>query len=130
MPRPDSFPVESLIPTELVSLPSSADGIAQFISKLPNHDVQMATLRDTAQKQGKVVRYIGSIDVPTKTIKVGLQHVDQTSPLANLKGSQIVSIYTKRYGASPLVLKGGGGGGEITAMGLMTDLLKVMERLS
>ena len=40
-----------------------------------------------------------------------------------------MSIYTKRYGATPLVLKGGGGGGEITAMCVMADLMKVLERL-
>ncbi|KAJ5195052.1 Homoserine dehydrogenase [Penicillium cinerascens] len=119
--RPDSYPVESLIPTELASLPSSPEGITQFMSQLPAYDARMDMIKDAARQEGKVVRYIGSIDVPTKTIKVGLQHVEKNSPIANLKGSQIVSIRTKRYR--------GGGGGEITAMGLMADLLKVIQRL-
>ncbi|KAJ5605584.1 hypothetical protein N7510_008365 [Penicillium lagena] len=123
---PDSFPVESLIPVELASLPSAAD----FMDQLPRFDVQMDSLKDKARKQGKVVRYVGSIDVPTKAIKVGLKHFSKDNPIANLKGSQIISIYTKRYGDTPLILKGGGGGGEITAMAVMADLLKVMERLN
>lgn len=127
--RPDSFPVESLIPTELASLPSSPEGIAQFMSHLPDYDARMEMIKYVDRKEGRVVRYIGSIDVPTRTIKVGLQHVEKSSPIANLKGGQIVSIRTKRYGASPLILQGGGGGGEITAMGLMADLLKVIQRL-
>ncbi|KAJ5670326.1 Homoserine dehydrogenase catalytic [Penicillium maclennaniae] len=129
VPRPDSFPVQSLIPDELASLPSSSEGIAQFMSQLPDYDDRMDAIKEAARKEGKILRYFGSIDVPTKTIKVGLQHVKKSSPLANLKGSQIVSIHTKRYGATPLILQGGGGGGEITAMGLMADLLKTIEKL-
>lgn len=125
----NSFPVESLIPAKLRSLPSSSKGTEQFMKELPKYDFQMDSAKAEAERQGKVLRYYGSIDVPTKTIKVGLQQVDRDNPIANLKGSQLVSIYTKRYSATPLILKGGGGGGEITAMGLMADLLKVMERL-
>lgn len=129
VPDATSFPVESLIPEELRSLPSSAEGIELFMRELPKYDSQMEAAKAEAGRQGKVLRYYGSIDVPSKNITVGLQQVDRGSPIANLKGSQLVSIYTKRYGATPLILKGGGGGGEITAMGLMADLLKVMERL-
>lgn len=124
-----SFSVESLIPEELRSLSDSVEGSKQFMKELPKYDCRMDLARAEAGKQGKVLRYYGSIDVPTKVIKVGLQQVDGGSPIAKLNGSQLVSIYTKRYGATPLMLKGGGGGGEITAMGLMADLLKAMERL-
>lgn len=127
--RPDSFPVESLIPAELASLPSSSEGIAQFMNQLPSFDDRMDRLKEAARKEGKVLRYIGGIDVPTKTIKVGLQNVDKSSPIASLKGTQIVTIQTKRYNATPLILQGGGGGGEVTAMGLMADLLKAIEKL-
>lgn len=124
-----SFPVESLIPVELRSLPPSSEGIDLFMRELSKYDSRMDTAKAEAQRQGKLLRYFGSLDVPTRSIKVGLQLVDRGNPIANLNGSQLVSIYTRRYGATPLVLKGGGGGGEITAMGLMADLLKVMERL-
>lgn len=129
-PGPESFPVMSLIPDELLSLPSSADGIAQFIGELPKYDEEMNVAKAKAEAEDKVLRYIGSIDVSTGAIRVGLEHLDRENPIANLKGSQIVSIYTKRYGSNPLVLKGGGGGGEVTAMCVMSDLLKVIERLS
>lgn len=126
---PNAFPVESLIPADLASLPSSKEGIARFMNDLPRFDGQMALAREAAREQRKVLRYVGSIDVPRQTIRVGLQQLDRDNPIANLKGSQIVSIYTKRYGSSPLVLKGGGGGGEVTAMCVMADLLKALERL-
>jgi homoserine dehydrogenase len=125
----DEFPVESLIPVELKSLPSSSEGVEQFMNQLHRFDSRMDEAKEAARKQGKVLRYVGSIDVPTRTIKVGLDQVDKKSPIAGLVGSQFVSMYTKRYKETPLILQGGGGGGEITAMGLMADLLKVMERL-
>lgn len=128
--RPDAFPIESLIPSELASLPSSADGIAQFMARLPEFDAQMSSVKDGAEKEGKVVRYVGSIDVATKTVKVGLQYFDKDSAIAGLKGSDnIISFYTKRYGSNPLIVQGAGAGGDVTAMGVSADLIKVMERL-
>ncbi|KAF9892577.1 hypothetical protein FE257_000979 [Aspergillus nanangensis] len=127
---PDSFPIESLIPAPLAGLPSSADGIAQFITRLPEFDGEMAAIKETAEKQGKVVRYVGSIDVKSKEVRVGLQQFDQDSAIAGLKGSDnIISFYTRRYGSNPLIVQGAGAGGDVTAMGVTADLLKVMERL-
>lgn len=127
---PDAFPIESLIPAELASLPSTADGITQFMTRLPEFDGQMADVKDTAEKQGKVVRYVGSIDAAKKEVRVGLQYFDKDSAIAGLKGSDnIISFYTKRYGGNPLIVQGAGAGGEVTAMGVSADLLKVVERL-
>ncbi|KAJ5929860.1 hypothetical protein N7454_006810 [Penicillium verhagenii] len=126
---PDAFPVHSLIPIELRSLPSSAEGISRFMEELPKFDEHIAMARDQAQREGKVLRYIGSIDVASQKIQVGLQHVEKDHPIANLKGDQIVSIYTKGSGDNSLVLKGGGGGGEMTATCVMRDLLEVITYL-
>lgn len=128
--RPDSFPIESLIPAELASLPSSAEGIAEFMKRLPEFDGQMASIKETAEKEGKVVRYVGSIDVTTKEVKVGLQTFEKDSAIAGLKGSDnLISFYTKRYGANPLIVQGAGAGGDVTAMGVTADLVKVLQRL-
>ena len=128
--RPDSFPIESLIPAELASLPSSADGIAEFMKRLPEFDAQMTTIKENAEKAGKVVRYVGSIDVASKDVKVGLQSFEKDSAIAGLKGSDnIISFYTKRYGSNPLIVQGAGAGGEVTAMGVSADLIKVVQRL-
>ncbi|KAJ6151699.1 Homoserine dehydrogenase [Penicillium chermesinum] len=126
---PETFPVQSLIPDELRSLPSSPAGRAQFMRELPRFDSQMAAAKEEAVRQDKVLRYIGSIDFTSQKIKVGLEHIEKDDPIAKLNGSQIVSIYTKRDPVNPVILKGGGGGGEITARCVMSDLLQVIERL-
>ncbi|KKK12330.1 hypothetical protein P175DRAFT_0500292 [Aspergillus ochraceoroseus IBT 24754] len=127
---PASFPVESLIPAELASLPSTSDGIAQFMARLPEFDGQMTAVKEAAEQVGKVVRFVGSIDVGTKEVRVGLQQFDKDSAIAGLKGSDnIISFYTRRYGNNPLIVQGAGAGGDVTAMGVTADLLKVIERL-
>ncbi|KAI0011500.1 homoserine dehydrogenase-domain-containing protein [Xylariaceae sp. FL0662B] len=120
---PTSFPVQSLIPKELESV-SSGD---EFLQRLPEFDARMEETKAAAQKQGKVVRFVGSIDVTTKAVKVGLEMFDKSHPIAALKGSDnIISFYTKRYGSNPLIIQGAGAGGEVTAMGVTSDLLKVL----
>ena len=66
---PTSFPVQSLIPKELESC-SSGD---EFLEKLPAFDADMDKLKQEAANEGKVVRFVGSIDVGTKKVQVGLE---------------------------------------------------------
>ncbi|KAK7991858.1 Homoserine dehydrogenase [Apiospora saccharicola] len=123
---PTSFPVQSLIPQALDSVASGDE----FLRKLPDFDSEMEETKAAAQKQGKVVRYVGSIDVATKSVKVGLEMFDRSHPIAALKGSDnIISFYTKRYGSNPLIIQGAGAGGDVTAMGVTGDLLKVLSQI-
>ncbi|KAH8808423.1 homoserine dehydrogenase-domain-containing protein [Xylogone sp. PMI_703] len=122
---PTSFPVQSLIPKEL----ESAANAEEFMQRLPEFDAQMEDVKVAAEKEGKVVRFVGSIDVAKQQVKVGLETFDRSHPIAALKGSDnIISFYTKRYGANPLIIQGAGAGGEVTAMGVTSDLLKVLAR--
>lgn len=123
---PTSFPVQSLIPQEL----ESVDSVEHFMSRLPDHDEDMEKFKQDAKSADKVVRYVGSIDVSSGAVKVGLQMAELGSPMANLKGSDnLICFYTRRYGTNALVIQGAGAGGQITAMGVTADLIKVLERL-
>ncbi|PBP26985.1 homoserine dehydrogenase [Diplocarpon rosae] len=124
---PTSFPVQSLIPTQLESVASGDE----FLQKLSEFDSMMEEKKVAAEKEGKVVRFVGSIDLARKEVKVGLENFDRSHPIAALKGSDnIISFYTKRYGDNPLIVQGAGAGGDVTAMGVTGDLIKVLERLS
>ena len=124
---PTSFPVQSLIPKELESC-SSGD---EFLQKLPDFDSHMEAIKVQAEKQGKVIRFVGSIDMATEAVKVGLETFDAAHPIASLKGSDnIISFHTERYGSNPLTIQGAGAGGEVTAMGVTSDLLKVLAQIS
>jgi homoserine dehydrogenase len=66
---PTSFPVQSLIPKELESAKSGDE----FLERLPEFDGEMDKLKKEAAAEGKVVRFVGSIDVAQKAVKVGLE---------------------------------------------------------
>lgn len=123
---PTSFPVQSLIPKELESCTSGDE----FLEKLPQFDGEMEKLKQEAEAEGKVVRFVGSIDTAKNDVKVGLEKFDRSHPIAALKGSDnIIAFYTKRYGANPLIIQGAGAGGDVTAMGVTGDLIKVLKLL-
>lgn len=124
----DSFPVQSLVPAELAGARSGDE----FLARLSEFDGRMDEVRDEAAREGKVVRFVGSVDVgEKKTLKVGLERFERGHAIAGLEGSDnIVSFYTERYGGDPLVVRGAGAGGAVTAMGVTADLIKVIQRLS
>lgn len=123
---PTSFPVQSLIPRELESCTSGDE----FLQRLPEFDGQMEQLKRDAEKEGNVIRYVGSVDVPKGEVKVGLESFGKSHPIAALKGSDnIIAFYTKRYGDNPLIIQGAGAGGDVTAMGVTADLVKVLRLL-
>ena len=123
----DAFPVESLIPQELVGAVSADD----FMKRLPEFDGQMEAVKEKAGKKGKVVRFVGSIDVQKEDLKVGMEEFDKGHPIAALKGADnLVAFHTERYGSQPLVVQGAGAGGAVTAMGVTSDFIKVLQRIS
>jgi homoserine dehydrogenase len=100
-----AFPTQSLIPKELETA-KSAD---EFLAGLPRFDSDMEKLRNEATNEGKVVRFVGSVDVVGQAVKVGLEKFDKSHPIAALKGSDnIIAIYTERYGSNPLIIQGAG----------------------
>ncbi|GAB7361932.1 hypothetical protein MBLNU230_g1970t1 [Neophaeotheca triangularis] len=120
---PTAFPVQSLIPSALESCTSGDD----FMAKLPQFDSEMDALKAEAAKENKVVRFVGAIDVEAGSVKVGLEKFDKSHPIAALKGSDnIINFYTQRYGGNPLIVQGAGAGGEVTAMGVLADVLRVV----
>ncbi|KAL9105563.1 MAG: hypothetical protein Q9187_008687 [Circinaria calcarea] len=90
----------------------------------------MEKVKADAEKAGQVVRFVGSVDVDKGDVEVGLKMVAMDHPIAGLRGSDnIINFYTERYGDRPLTIQGPGAGGEVTAMGVSSDLVKVIQRL-
>ncbi|CCD24650.1 homoserine dehydrogenase NDAI_0D03360 [Naumovozyma dairenensis CBS 421] len=123
--NPTSFPVQSLIPKALESI-ETAD---EFLEKLSQYDDELSKLKEEAAKEGKVLRFIGKVDVKTNTVSVGIEKYDASHPFAALKGSDnVISIKTKRY-HNPVVIQGAGAGADVTAAGVLGDVIKAAQRL-
>ena len=92
-------------------------------------DAEFDEMRAQAQAKHCVLRYVGLIDVEKKIIKAGLEAYPADHPFAtSLGGSDnILSFTTERY-PRPLLVQGAGAGADVTAMGVVADLVRVAER--
>lgn len=56
-----------------------------------------------------------------------LKEVDSKHPLYTLEESDnVITLYTNRYVKNPLVIKGAGAGAEVTASGIFSDILSII----
>ena len=111
--------VESLVPkwARALSLP-------EFLERLDELDAGWKRRVDAARAQGSVLRYVATV-TPSR-IAVGLRPVPAGSPLASIKGSDNQLVFTTaRYKANPLVIRGPGAGAEVTAAGVLNDILRL-----
>lgn len=92
-------------------------------------DKVMAERLAQANANGKVLRYMAQLNDGKPTC--GLCEVDSDSPLAKCQSTDnVAAFYTKRYSDRPLVIQGAGAGIEVTAMGLLSDIMKLARMTS
>lgn len=65
----------SLVPA---ALENAASG-EEFVRRLPEFDAEFEQLRDSAAKDGKVLRYVGVVDVKNAVIKASLEKCASSS---------------------------------------------------
>lgn len=76
---PSSFPVQSLIPKPLEEI----EQVSEFLQKLPDYDDKMEETRSKAAEEGKVLRFVGKIDLSgesSQKVKVGIEKYVSPSP--------------------------------------------------
>jgi bifunctional aspartokinase / homoserine dehydrogenase 1 len=102
----------------------NASSIDEFYEELKKYDYYFNKLKEKAEMENKVLRYIGKLE--NGKASVSLELVDASHPFYNLTGSDnIISFTTERYKFNPLVIKGPGAGAEVTAAGVFADLINV-----
>ncbi|KAF8888547.1 aspartate kinase homoserine dehydrogenase [Infundibulicybe gibba] len=119
-----SVDITSLVPAPLVGIPTGD----AFMERLPEFDAHFAQMREKASKDGKVIRFVGVVDVAAGAVTAGLESYSTSHAFAtSLGGSDnIVMFHTERYGARPLIVQGAGAGAAVTAMGVLGDLFKLV----
>ena len=116
--------VESLVPEKLRDI-----SVVDYLDQLSEYDETMNLRLAEARNNNKVLRYIAKLDSSGKA-SVKLNAISIDHPFAELKGSENVIKYkTERYSDYPLVHKGPGAGAEVTAAGIFSDLLKVVQHI-
>jgi aspartokinase/homoserine dehydrogenase 1 len=111
--------VTSLYPDEL-----SHPEPKRFLEGLRALDADFANRLREAKAQDKVLRYVARIDL--EHVTVGLEPVLAASPLGRLRGTDnTIVFYTKRYAQNPLVVTGPGAGADVTAAGVLNDIVAI-----
>ncbi|WP_375251822.1 bifunctional aspartate kinase/homoserine dehydrogenase I [Dokdonia donghaensis] len=98
--------------------------VPHFFETLKEDAAHFEKLVAEATAAGKRLKYVAQLD--NGKASVGLQSVGSDSPFYNLEGSDnIVLFYTARYPEQPLIVKGAGAGGDVTASGLFSDIIRL-----
>jgi len=116
--------IENLIPPHLREGKFSG----QFYQQFQEYNDLLKRRFEQAQKNDCVLRYVGTLD--EKGVRAELQEVPRSHPLALAKHSDnIIAFTTQRYSLSPLVVQGPGAGAAVTAMGVFSDIVKLLHYL-
>jgi len=120
----NNIKVESLVPQPLRSGTFSKE----FFNRYAKYDNAMKRRLEAAQARGSVLRYVGVLK--GNKASAGILEVPKNHMLASTKGSDnIIAFTTQRYSKTPLVVQGPGAGADVTAMGVFSDLLKLLHYL-
>jgi aspartokinase/homoserine dehydrogenase 1 len=116
--------VESLVPRSLARGTFSP----RFFSHLARYDHRFAARVARAASRGAVLRYVGTFE--NGRARAGLREFPESHPMAAAKGSDnVIAFTTARYRRTPLVVQGPGAGADVTAMGVFSDILKLLHYL-
>ena len=115
----DDISVENLIPAEM----DPDLSIDNFLNQFSNYNSTFLDRYESAKKEGKVLRYIATWN--GKKAVVGLKAVGSDNPFFHQNGRENFIVFTtRRYNDAPMVIKGHGAGAEVTAAGVLGDILK------
>jgi aspartokinase/homoserine dehydrogenase 1 len=111
-PAPDD-----LVPRALKALP-----LQDFMRRLPEVDEAWAARVAREAAQGRVLRYV--VSATPRAVSARLTAVPASTPIGALQGTRnLIAFTTRRYRTEPLVISGPGAGPEVTAAGILNDIL-------
>ena len=118
----DDVRVEPLLTEACLRAPS----VEVFYDALARDDARFERLRAEAASAGRVLRYIARLEDGVASVE--LRAVALDSPFARLSGADNMIVFTtRRYAERPLVIQGPGAGAEVTAAGVLADILRVAQ---
>ncbi len=125
--RESGYPLEMEDINNNGFLPASCfnGSVEDFYAELEKHEEHFKKLYADAQANNCKLKYVAAFEEGKAS--VGLQQIPSDSDFYHLYGKDnIVLYYTKRYVEQPLVVKGAGAGGDVTASGVFADIIKTV----
>jgi bifunctional aspartokinase / homoserine dehydrogenase 1 len=116
----EDIPVDSLMPPQA----AQAKDQAEFFLLLKSYDPVISSRYLGSIAKGKKIRYVARIE--EGKAKVELVDVGESDPFFSLRGSEnCIILTTNYYQQYPMVIKGPGAGVDVTAAGLLADIVRI-----
>ena len=116
----EKLDVESLVPSTLREC-----SVEEFLNGLPAFDDEFAQkVSKIEETPGRRLHYAAKVDVLNKKVTVGPMAVEASHPFNSAGPDNLVAITTDFYNPRPLVVQGAGAGGDVTATGVLADILE------
>lgn len=113
------FKLEGLVPSSLAGM-----ALPELLKELEAFDEPLAERVAEARERGEVLRYLARVD--ESGVEVGMRAVPKDSTFGGLHGTDNMIVFqTERYDDRPLVVTGPGAGVDVTAMGVLSDVMRV-----
>ena len=93
-----------------------------FFECLAHHNEAFQQRLEQATASHQVLRYVAMFD--GQMAQAGLRSFDDTHPFYRLQGSNnMIILTTDRYNENPLIIEGPGAGADVTAAGVLADII-------
>jgi len=111
---------KSFLPTGTLD----GEGWDDLLKNLKKLDDSFEKERKKLAALNKRWRYMALLD--DGIVTTGLEEIDSTHPAYHLKGTDnIILMWTDRYAHRPMVIAGAGAGPEVTASGVLADVISI-----
>ena len=110
--------IESLVPESLRDC-----SVDEFLEGLSAFDNDFASRVAKVEEAGGRLHYAAKVDVSQNKVTVGPLACEASHPFNNAGPDNMVAITTNFY-TRPLVVQGAGAGGDVTATGVLADILQ------
>ncbi len=116
--EPEEVAVEGVLPREFLE----KGDVDEFFEALPSLDAAFAARMNELRSKGQTLRFVGVIEEGRAS--VGLRVVGADHPLCGIKGGEnALAFLTEHYSPRPMVIRGYGAGTDVTAAGVLSDIL-------
>jgi aspartokinase/homoserine dehydrogenase 1 len=116
----ENIDIQNLVPEEA----RKVDTVEEFFDILKEYDDEFTELYENAKANDDKLCYIARYEDEKATVQ--LEQIGPDHPFYGLGGSDnIVAFKTQHYQESPIVVKGPGAGADVTASGIIADILRI-----